>query len=436
MCLINRSKLKKVSIIVLFVSIFIPFSFEGIKVGGMTLTIQRIVTPVLLMYCLYVKCGRLSYKNNNILFRWIVFLLCWIILGSLLLGFSDYIIIKLAIKELLSLGNAVIILFILSILIKNKGELKFSFKVIRVLSIFMVLFGIIEIITGNHYVNSIYYNEEAINLKYISKGLQINNHMATGFLYGVNDFASFIGVFLPFIFIKNEAVFDKICNLIILGLSIVILYANDANIVLLAVILGEFIYMFLNLIKSNFKKKIYTVAGVLILLILAIYSYFILSGKAVPKKGVISSQLENYQLNQGSLFARITIYKEAFERSFKNYFMGYGPASFISYFTKYKSRSGLVNPHGLAFEILFNYGGIVLVFFCRQIYILIKKNLAFYIQNREKESLIILNSLIVYILVSFSPSSFLAYSYQWLVIGMACLTINVTFKDYEVYRAS
>lgn len=429
MYLRNSNKLKKICLVVLIMSIFFPYSFQGIKIVGITLTTQRLVMPIILAYCFYIKKGIFLYKKNSMLYQWIIFLLLWITLGTVLMGICDYISIKSGIKEILSLVYGVLLLFMLSILIENKEELEFSFKVVRIMCIFFVLFGIIEILTGFHFVNSIYYDEEAIYLKYISRGLEIDNRMATGFFYGVNDFASFLGVFSVFLFVKNKTISDKILNLIVLTLLIIILVVNDANIVLTAVVLGEATYVYLNMIKSNLKKKICIAFGVIMILSTVVCLYCTLGGKIALGDGVLANQFENYQLNQGSLFARITIYKDAFEASLKNYFMGYGPASFMNYFSQNKSKSGLVNPHALVFEILFQYGGLVLLVFCGLVYALIKKNLVFYIKNREKEYLIILISLIIYILVSFSPSSFLTYVYQWIPISLASLNISLESKE-------
>lgn len=418
---------KKICILLLIVSIFFPYSFQGIKIAGVTLTVDRLIIIIISVYCLFIKRGRLPCEKNSMVYKWSLFFLSWITLGVILTGVSDYVSVKPGIKELLSLVYGIVLLLNLAVLIQNKDTLEFSFRMIRILCIFMIMFGVAEILTGRHFVNSIYNNEQAVYARYISQGLEVNNHTATGFLYGVNDFASFLGVFTIFLFVKNKTVLDKIWNFIMLGLTVVILLVNDANIVLMAVVLSQLIYLFLSIIKSNYKKNVYAAFGIVIISAVLICFYFIVGGKIYFEHGVITSQLQNYQLSQGSLYARLTIYKDTILAVLENCFVGYGPASFTNYFTRHKSLSELVNPHSLAFEIVFNYGGLVFLVFFGLIYSLMKKN--FYaLRNKDKKNLIILVSIIIYLFVSFSPSSFLAYSYQWLIIGLGCLAIDCKNK--------
>lgn len=421
MCFSGK-RLKRFWIILLVWAAFIPYSFQGIKIMGITLTVQRLIMPFAICWCVYLKRGKFLYSKIH--YKWIIFLLSWLTWGILLMCGSSFIYVKDGLKEILSLIYAVVFFYLFSILINEREELNYCFKVMRILCIILVLLGIIEILTGSHFRNSIYFNEEAMYLKYTSKNLKINNHMATGFFYGVNDFASVLGVLFMFLFTSNRTILEKIINFIITGLLFFILVVNDANIVLLAVILGGFIYIYL---KSQEKKKIYVAFGVITLVLVMIGLYNILVGNIILKEGVLFNQIENYKMGQGSLFSRITIYKDAFIAAFKNGFIGYGPASFMNYFIQYKSQSGLVNPHALVFEILFNYGGLVLLIFLGLLYIVIKKNFVAYIESREKRHLISLVSIIIYILVSFSPSSFLGYSYQWIIIELAIL--NITLRE-------
>ena len=159
----------------------------GIKFStvGFTWTAYRLFVLLSVMVVLfgYTKI-RIFYTTFNS--KWVIFMVFWFVYGAALLFTGKYSDMHNGFVELLSIFNGLVVIYIMGQFlgaVKNRDR---AIKMIYWMLNFMIIMGIVEIITGKHWMTSAYHDRSS------SVFLYSNKHQATGLMYNMNDFSAMI----------------------------------------------------------------------------------------------------------------------------------------------------------------------------------------------------------------------------------------------------
>ena len=397
----------------------------NIRIGGIHITFYRTIVLLLTFYFLYINQGRLIAKRRNeIYILWMFF--AWIVYALVLMMKLDSSVMRSSVKEIMAIGLGGLSIFCIVELVNDLSSFYSLIRAIKVFVLLSLVFGIFEILTGFHLPSSCFRDPIFLTEQIRMYG-KVNTHLATGFQYNVNDYCTFLGFMAPAFFITEKEK-NIIISLIGAGAIALMCLVDNSTICFLTVTICILWYVI--------RRKIYKNKYVIMLLLLIVISagLFIIrsqsglagivrkiGGKSISEEFIL--QYNNYRRGVGSLYKRLTIYKDSLIAAAKSRFLGIGPAAFADYFTNHPSKSKLVNPHNLWLEILTEYG--LFIFSCF-VLLVIKCWRSVSGIFKEKHSIIAMALMIMiidYILISIDPSSFLGYSYQWILFAL-CLCLE------------
>lgn len=399
---------------------FIPSIGITFSTLGFTWTPYRVFIALTIFGIVALRKFLVVNRRTNSILNWIIFLAFWIVYGIVLLFFGEYTSFHNGIVELLSVFNGFIIMLVLSMFLTDNYNQEFVKTTIFWLLNVLLVFGIFEILTGWHWITSSFKDAKRIENQIIS------HHYATGFMYNVNDFSTMITCMTPILIEKR---FGRKRLLTIAGV-LFINVVNDATTCTLAIVL--FIVYYYLIIYGGKTRKGYGIRLLLWGLSIIVLLFFIAFGERFVSSrgfiGALARQVFNARRSVGSLHVRLLMYKDTIHAWLSTSIFGMGPGSFSNYFIMHKSSSGLINPHSLFFEVLSQYGIIVIIWF---IWLLTKM----YLQARKmcnslndgtyRNGLMIVAFVIIYCVSSFAPSSFLGYAYQWMLIAFMCSYLDI-----------
>lgn len=392
---------------------------------GFHWTVYRIVIVIAFVLSILIRNGRIKLNQRAFTERFAAILLIWVLYGLILLILSEYSNKHEGLVELLSISYAFLLLVTIRIIGVNECKVNIVKSTIIFVFCFLLVFAFVEIITGDHLPTSIF-NDPQIPVDRFP-----SHHLATGFSYNPNDFSAMLTCLYPIVFICGKTAFKWLGTLGVIAVNLV----NDATICNIAIIVSLLLYYVTNSSVPRgrlvLRRIVLTVAIVLIIL-------FFLYGQSYLVKrddflGTIARHLFYAQRGTGSLYNRVVIYRDSINAWSQGGFFGFGPASFTNYFTVWGSESGLVNPHSLWIEILFQYGIIIIILYIGFLINLMIKSRRIYLNRaysrNSKYYIMIVLVILTYMIVAFAPSAFLSYPYQWLLVAFCCMILDVKGKS-------
>ena len=411
---------------ILILATIIPDIGIKISVHGFTWTFFRICIVAGLLILIMCDKGVLHIYQGTYSYAWIILMLFWLFYGAVLLVTSSYSDKHNGILELLSVFNGMLLIYALtSVEITEEIQSRMCGLIIILLFLLLALAGF-EILTGKHLWMSYFNDASNQSVKEV-----LQRHAATGIMYNVNDFSALITCMLPFCFYHGKRIVYCFCTILVFAVNTI----NDATLCNLAIIFGGLLY-FIILRGQNIKKAIIRIIVCVISLIgIALTGNILitlLSGRVNIIDRIIL-QINNARIGGGSLYRRFIMYKDLIAVARSSMFLGIGPASLTSYFTRFASKSRLVNPHCLLLEILSQYGILVFAGFVILLTGMLITAIKCYMETDDKNErsryFVAAELIIVYIMASFAPSSFIGYAYQWLIIAMICILLPKETKN-------
>ena len=437
-------------------SVFGMISLMQISILGITITSYRIAIPLMMIFCfrktiLEKKEALLdTFKETIFLKLFISIFLIWIIYGIIQMICIENIQYKEGLKEILSLTLAAMSLCIIILLSFFDVKADVFIKMMKMIYIVLLIVALFEIISGYHLPTSSIY--EAVEKAGEPSELGGLNFLSTTIFYNPNDYAAFISIFLP-LFFKCYNLRSFIMNIIIIFNSVAILIRVDAWISLFAVIISAAAYIVLGVITKGKKKRGYWIQRICtIISIVSAYKVgayilnalrwvyvklgyavgFINDGTVVEITNttnigvtdVLVAQLgEDAGASSGNV--RLDTYFISIKEMFTDTFgLGYGPGNFEAYLNGLKESTDLLsNPHSLWVEILVQYGVFIFVAYLMFLLYIYIKLIKIYLQNKSETVLAVILMDTAFVFAVFSPSSFLEYPYQWIIIGISILII-------------
>lgn len=417
-----RIKYKRILIILVYIVFWGNlFKLESIQLLGVTINLYRIAIPILVLMSMIGKTKDELFVKKKISIFWDYLVLAWVVWGIVSMNISVYSNLHDGIKEIISL----LYMFFITVIICNcvdKDNLSQFFYTIRVNYFLILMIAVMEMLTGIHLPTSCFV--ENITLSDTSAILlnHRNVHMATGLFYNPNDLAACLALFTPILYvnISKLSVIKKIARIILLIMTIVIMFVNDANIAIYTVLIAFSIYLG---IHFSIKEKIELVMMGLIL-------FFPVEKMAFVKLvDVFIEQYKNMSKGIGSFASRMMIYEDSIKLVKNTRGIGTGTASFTNYFRLNPSESGLVNPHNFWLEIMTQYGVVIAGLFIVFFVVLLKKNKKCYLKVKNEYAL--MNYLLLWSLIfaSIISSSYLKVTYLGLVLGSAILIPDIIQEE-------
>ncbi|MBQ6440312.1 MAG: O-antigen ligase family protein [Mogibacterium sp.] len=412
----NISSVKRILLAGIVLFSIIPDIGIKLQLAGFTWTAYRLIVPsslflVVLLDGFHIRIDYRKYVN-----RWIVLLCVWLFYGGILFFASSYVEHHDGLIELLSIFNGLAVMYCLERLVKNKQDIEFCIELVLFVLSLNIIIAFTEILTGHHWLASAYNDSMSSISRYE------NRNMATGFMYNMNDFSAMISCLCP-ILLFSKSYLKKI---LLFSSVIIINLINDATICNLAIVIAVGFYCFFlkNLSKKGtIIKRVLAFSSVfgLVFILIMIGTNRLLVGNNLI--GAVYRQFSNFQGHTGSLYIRYNVYRESIKAWINSCFLGIGPAGFTNYFIANVKDAIVVNPHSLFLEILTEYGVAILSGFAINLWVLFYGSYKRYTNEKIKYirrgDLFVMMQVIVYIIASFAPSSFLGYSYQWLIIAIS-----------------
>lgn len=396
---------------------------------GFTWTMYRLMVP---LGTAFVLAGVLSVRlqRGTVLTRWILFMLFWVVYGIVLLFVGRYSDRHNGFVEWLSVCNGLLVMYTMSFFLTDRENLEDATRLLYWLLNLLVLFGLAEIATGRHWFTSAFH-DAASAISTVS-----DPHQATGFMYNMNDFSALLTCLTPVLTDKKlgRLRYATLAGVLLINLK------NDATTCTLAILLFAVVYLLTAGGGKTLVSLLFRLAfGVLFLAGLA---FLLLPESWLAGRsgfvGALARQIINARSSSGSLFARLTIYKDALRAWVSTGMLGMGPRGFTNYFQQHKSASGLVNPHALILEVLTQYGIVVaswlvglLVSMYRKARVLLDAPEL----DRHTAGLMVMAFVVIYFVVSFAPSSFIGFTYPWILIAVMSAHLDNSWETGEIRYA-
>ena len=406
--------------LLLTASILPNLGFE-INTFGFYWNFYRAAVFLVTLLILVLFRGEIRIKNRGIFLGWMSFLLIWIVYGGILFVLSPYTDRSRGFLELFSLLCGLLVFFGFSGFEVTEREIEGLLRIVFFLLAGLVLLGFYEIVTANHLSTSMFMDEE----NYVAA--RVDPHTAAGVMYNVNDFSALLTMMCPAVIgrfrIRCRRCYIDPGWLLIIGV-LLINRTNDANICNAALLLGILVYLLV--IMSRDRRKIGQVLmGLACLLLILVGLYLAMGSSAGGLVARWQDQVDYMSVGGGSLHARFLIYRDALKAGFNTGFLGLGPAGFPVYCRQTYTESWFVNPHSFLMEIYSQYGLLICLLFLFLIAHLIQRMYHLYRYGRTEtvrnHGLIGITMTVVYLTVSFAPSSFIMNAYPWGLLALLCL---------------
>ncbi|MFL0194608.1 O-antigen ligase family protein [Clostridium sp. WILCCON 0269] len=326
---------------------------------------------------------------------------------------------------------AMMFTFVFIIAIFNDSKEKFynTLKVVGFVFLFTVVIGMIEAVTGTqlpvkHYYDSILY-------KLTLKELMVLESRPVVFFFNTNNYATFLGMGIPFIlylfyYAKNMVIKSLYGLAAILTFTALVLTNSRSNI--LAICLMMIVFVLVLLKEGKLKALIYPLIIAVAFTGIYKYSYKLVrhgteyEQKMIEKMGSIAKIGSAKIGEEGSENVRATIIYDVVNGVVKNKrILGFGAGNTIQYLMDEGNTHEIYSVHGLATEILGDFGVFSILYGVFYLYLLynlliiaLKKS---YIDKCIAYSLF--TSLIGFTIGSFSPSSVTYFLPNYLLFALS-----------------
>lgn len=346
---------------------------------------------------------------------------------------------------------AMMISFLFIIVIFNTSKEKFynSLKVIGLVFLLAITIGIIEAITGTqlpveHYYDSILY-------KLTAKELIVLKSRPVVFFFNANDYATFLSMGLPFLLFLTyfaKSIKAKTFYGIFTLLGFTALVFTNSRSSILSIALSMIVFTLIVFKEGKIKALIYPLVIVVAFAGIYKYSYLLVSHssdyeqKMIEKMGKIGNMAKMSKTDigeEGSENVRATIIYDIVTGVVKEKrVLGFGAGNSIQHLQDVNNTHGIYSVHGLATEILGDFGIFIILYGLFYLYLLYN---LFKIGHKENNyvnkcmAYALLTSLIGFAIGSFSPSSVTYFLPNWLLFALSVSFIQTNnLKDNIKYE--
>lgn len=351
----------------------------------------------------------------------------------------------LSLKYIVIYGMMFTFISILVAFNTSKERFYNTLKVVGFVFLLTVVVGMIEAITGTqlpvkHYYDSILY-------KLTLKELIVLKSRPVVFFFNANNYATFLSIgvsFLLYFFYHGKSVFEKVFFGLssLLTFTALVLTNSRANILAIGLII--IVYAVILLKEGKLKGLAYALVIVVAFTGVYKYSYKMVKHgveyeqKMIEKMGSMTKISKADIGEEGSENVRATIIYDVVNGVVKEKrLLGFGAGNTVQHLMDVNNTHGIYSPHGLAVEVLGDFGLFFVVYGLFYLYLLY--NLLIIASRKEGINKYIAYSLFTalagFTLGSFSPSSVTYFLPNYLLFALCISYIQInTVKGYGRYE--
>lgn len=394
----------------------IPITFVDVALFNFGFSLQWVIIPAIYIYCLAVFRTERHLNLDAAFPSWRFMFILWICWGTILLLIKDYLNAYDSVAELVRITQSFMLVSIVHMIVRTKSDFNNLIRVMKYVYIATILFGLFEVVTGYHLPTSMHFRE---------KPLFIDPAAPTGTFHNINDFASYLVFFLPILTVDLKSIRARIISTSALLAVLYITMISDANINIIAMIMGGVIIYCLYKTYINTRNKAVTIFAILCFSLICVLLILLLMKDNLSSKIVtrFAEEVDLFGQERGSLFRRIEMAKELFLESAKGFFLGAGPKGIPGYSTYHGVEFSLgAYPHNYHIEVLFSYGLIIYGLLVSNYVKLVRMNLKKLRDTADFRILFLIVSICLLPIISLPPSNFIQYQYPWLVFALASIS--------------
>lgn len=332
---------------------------------------------------------------------------------------------------------AMMFAFVFIVIMFNTSKERFynSLKVVGFVFLLTVVIGMTEAVTGTllpvkHYFDSI------MN-KLTLKELIVLRSRPVVFFFNANNYATFLGIGIPFVMYLLYYARTTVSKLFfgiatLLTFTALVLTNSRSNI--LAVCLIMVVYTIIIFKEGKLKALIYPLIIAVAFTGIYKYSYLMVKHgveyeqKMIEKMGSMTKISKADIGEEGSENVRATIIYDVVNGVIKEKrVLGFGAGNTIQHLMDMNNTHGIYSPHGLATEILGDFGVFLIIYGVFYLYLLY----SLLIIGLKRDGLnrfiaySLLTSLIGFTIGSFSPSSVTYFLPNYLLFGLSVSFIQI-----------
>ncbi|NMM61128.1 hypothetical protein HBE96_00105 [Clostridium sp. P21] len=393
--------------VMLFIMIIFT-ALQWIKNGGINVNMDKKILVFFVIWFIYICAGYFWSKNKSFNIKYI------------------------AIYAMMFAFLAVIVIYN-----NTKEKFKNTIKIIGLMAAVIVVIGIIETAVGVELPVKHYYNYTVHKLSEMEIELLKTRPMV--FSYNPNNLATLLSLCLPipvFLFTFGRYSKQKIVYLLCSLLIFAAIALTTSRVSLLSVILMVAIFTIAMLKEYKLKGLIYPLIIVIGFGVVYKFSYvFVMRNSDMYRNQMKQkmnklTNIENVKVGEeGSEGERLTVVYDVVEGVFHDKkLLGFGAGNTTQQLMDKGNTHGIYSPHGLAIEVLGDFG--VFFFILYGIYYLYLLYRLLLISNmRDYEAKISAYTLIAalfgFALSSFGPSSVTYFFPYWMMYGVTISCINL-----------
>lgn len=342
---------------------------------------------------------------------------------------------QLNVKYILIYAMMFMFIFIVAVFNDSKEKFYNTLKVLGFVFVLTVFIGLIEALTAHQLPVKHYY--DSILNSITKKQVMVLKSRPVVFFFNTNNYATYLSLGLSF-FLYLTYFAKNISYKLMYGVMAVLTFAalnytsSRANII--ATVLIIIVYIAIVLKEGKLKALIYPLVIIVAFLGVYNYSYKLLKDSTEYEERQILKMESTNQITkaeigeEGSENVRATIIYNVYTGVIKDKkLLGFGAGNTIQHLIDQKNTHGVYSVHGLAIEILGDFGIFIFVygaFFLYLLYKLIKISL----KDNTMDKILgysLLTSLIAFTLSSFSPSSVTYFLPNYILFALAISFIQV-----------
>jgi hypothetical protein len=393
--------------IMLFIMIIFT-ALQWLKNGSININMDKKILGFFIIWFVYICAGYFWSRNKSFNIKYIVI-------------------------------YAMMFVFLAVIVIYNNTKQKFknTIKIIGLMTSVVVSIGIIEAVTGVELPVKHYYSYTVQKLS----SIEIENikTIPMAFFYNPNNFAAFLCLCLPipmFLFCFSKYGKQKIIYLLfsLVVFAAIVLTTSRANI--FAVVLMVIVFAIAMLKEYKLKGLIYPLIIVIGFGIVYKFSYVLVMRNSsnylshMKEKMNNITDMEKVQVGEeGSVGERLTVVHDVVEGVFHDKrLLGFGAGNTTQQLMDKKNTHGIYSPHGLAIEILGDFGVFFFILYgLYYVYLLYRLLLISNIRDygAKISAYTLIAVLFGFSLSSFGPSSVTYFFPYWIMYGVIISCINL-----------
>lgn len=407
--------------ITLLISSFVGTAFFTYEVGPLSVFPYRIILVLSFIYI--ISRNNRSRDTCQIVLNMSYFFYIWLLyaLISVLWAVDT----TSAIKHISYLLTNTIVLYVTVSVLDTTLKVWDALKLWIICFVSLLPVALWELTTGNHLPSS--------GLNYVDIGYEFARFAPTTTFYNQNDYATLIGITFPLLLsvtIHSRRLSVKLLIILTLFITLYVLIYTTSRANILAIIVS---ILFLILLQKNIKTKIL----ILFLISISVFaSIFMIPSKF--KDGIQNVAEDITELSTGTQDYGIEVRYNlilnglVFVKNSGGFGVGAGNAEYYMENRNVYPVANITNIHNWFFEVLVNYGILILLLYTLVLLSLFRQLLIIYKKTLNTSDRMIsegfLCVLVAFPISSMSTSSLTAFNPFWILFAIMIAFVNATYR--------